>query len=672
MWMMVPLATGLLVFGGVACDSAQDTAAPVVDTGGDPAAGLTGDDQDGDSILDLHEGEDDADGDGTPNYLDLDSDGDGVGDAFEAGDDVLATLPVDTDQDGLPSFLDLDSDGNCLTDVYEARLTGQVPADSDGDGAYDAGDFDDDGDTILDIYEITDDCGDRDSDGDGTHDRLDIDSDGDGIGDLYEAGTTEFSTEPADTDGDGVPDYLDHDSDGDGISDTDEGGVTDPTQEPRDTDGDGLYDSADVDADGDGLRDDEELAVYGTDPYDADTDGDGFTDGTEDVAGTNPLDAESFPDGIYVVLGERSWVEEEFEFDVRIEQADIAFLLDSTCSMTGTMNALAGEFSGIVTDLASLFPDAEYGFATFDDFAYAGYGERGVDKPFILRKQITSNLSAMQSELSGVPTHNGVDGIASTLEAVYQAAAGAGYDQNCDTVYQDVTDILPFLADSDDPFGGLGGQAYSESTPGGGDIGGMGFRDLSLPIIVYASDTTMRNRADGYGVPGGCPGEATADDVVSAAQDIGAQLLGICVGGVVCRPQMEALAEATDSYADLDGGGEPDDLLVVDWTGSDDEFRETVTGALEDLVGSIRFDTVELVFEGDEWGFVASVEPALYENVDELADGDTVLTFIVGFVGVVPALTEDQTFAMTMNVIGDESVLLDTQDITILVPGAAY
>jgi len=39
---------------------------------------------------------------------------------------------------------------------------------------------------------------------------------------------------------------------------------------------------------------------------------------------------------------------------------------------------------------------------------------------------------------------------------------------------------------------------------------------------------------------------------------------------------------------------------------------------------------------------------------------------------VVAATTEDQLFALTLNVIGDETILLDSQDIIVVVPGTHY
>jgi hypothetical protein len=625
-------------------------------------------DSDGDTIVDLHEGyvdettaEDgvtsaDTDEDGTPDYLDEDSDGDGVSDADEAGDTDPLTLPWDTDGDGEKDFHDLDADGNCISDEDEPD------EDLDDDGLKSFSDLDDDGDGISDYYEIGADCALPDSDGDGTADYLDEDADGDGVADIYEAGTSAFEDAPRDTDNDGVPDYLDSDSDGDGFTDSTEAGRD--TEEPRDTDGDGSYDFADSDSDGDGISDAEEAAA-GYDPYDNDSDGDGFTDGAEVAAGTNPMDETSVISGLYVTVPERQSIEETFNFELSVQMGDVAFLLDTTCSMSTTLSGVSGEFSRIVSELATTLPDAQYGVASFDDYYFSSYGSNG-DKPFELVQQVTSNTAAVQSALTGLRIHSGNDGPESGMEALYQGLSGVGYDQNCDGRYTSNTDVKPFAANASDPFGGGGGQFSNGS--GTGTVGGFGFRDYSLPIIVYAIDNFLRDPDDGYGSPRGCPGDAGSGEVVTAANDIGALLIGIAVGGSTPVAQMNTLATRTNSLADTDGDGAADDKLVFTWTGSSTTLRTTIVNAIADAVSSVQFDNVSLLVAGDEHGFVSDIEPASYA-MSGSPDGESV-EFTLNFRGAVAAQAEDQIFLVTLNVVGDGTVLLDTLDIYVVVPGS--
>jgi hypothetical protein len=652
---------------GCGTDSASDTAAS--DT-----ADMLEFDADGDRILDVTEGDDDPDGDGEPNYLDTDSDGDGIKDRVEAGDADLYTMPVDTDGDSHPDFLDLDSDNNGIPDALEKNAPeGSAPADSDGDGTADFRDDDNDGDGILDIIEIgSDPSNPSDHDTDGLPDYLDQDSDADGIGDVWEAGTTHWEHDPVDTDGDGTPDYLDLDSDEDGFPDSVEGGRSNPATEPRDTDDDGHYDYADTDADGDGIDDAVEGPSYGTDPYDADTDGDGEVDGAEVAIGTDPLDPDSCTgiEGVYVEVPERTEVEQDFDFVLSIQRADIAFVLDSTGSMTGTAEAMAGEFRGIVSEISATIEDAAYGFAHYEDYNYPGMGGAGV-LPFDLHQAITTDVDMVQAVLESIDIHSTSDATMDGLEAIYQGASGAGYDMDCDGHHDADADVTPFIADPDDPFGGTGGEFFDPDTPDGGIIGGFGFRQYAMPIFIEATDADFRDPDIGSAVPDGCPKDAGMSDAAGAILDISAHYIGIDVGGGTSTPQMSDLAARTGSYADTDGDGEADDLLVLQWSGSSEEFRRSVVDAVEQLVGAIVFDRVELQIDHDDYGFVVAIDPPYYDDIDPTDSGLT-LTFTLVFRGVIAATTEDQVFTLTLNVIGDTVVLLDSYDILLVVPGTAY
>jgi hypothetical protein len=624
-------------------------------------------DADGDTIMDIQEGEptDDADADGTPNYLDTDSDGDGIKDRVEAGDGDPYTMPVDTDGDVLPDFLDADSDDDGVNDATE-HGGGSTPADTDGDGICDFRDTDDDGDGILTRTENSTADGVTDHDRDGTPDYLDIDSDDDGCDDVYEAGTTEFDTAPVDTDGDGTPDYLDNDSDGDGFSDAVECGGSGA---PRDIDADGHYDFQDTDSDGDGLDDDEEPGI-GTDPYDADTDGDGQSDGAELLAGTDPLDPTSVIEGVYVVVPERSDVEEEFDFDLSVQKADIAFLIDTTCSMAGAANAMAEQFVNIVSELNATIEDAAYGYAHHEDYNTYPMGS-GYDKPFVLQQQITTDVSLVQNQLDSTTIHVGDDLSEADYEAIYQGASGMGYDMDCDGLYDSEDDVFPFIASPDDPFGGTGGEWTVPETPGGGTIGGYGFRLHAIPFMVHAGDSPFRNGCTGSLEPGGCPQDACDTDAIAALLDIGARYIGIDPGAEEAVPDMENIAARTNSYADTDGDGVADDLLVYPWAGDNAEFRELIVDAITEFVDAITFDRIELQIDGDDYGFVTGIEPAYYDDIDGPIAGST-LPFTLYFRGVVAATTEDQEFILTLNVIGDGTSVLDTKDIVVVVPGSNY
>lgn len=665
-----------------------DTSGVITDTDTSDG-GPTQPDADGDTIIDIHENmagnDSDPDLDGLANMNDKESDGDTIRDRVEAGDADPMTMPVDSDNDGTPDFLDIDSDNNCVSDDIEAKRTDGGAIDTDGDGIRDFADHDNDGDTILDIDELGDpaECNPIDSDNDDVPDYMDLDADGDKVADKFESGTTAFSEHPRDSDGDGTPDFQDLDSDNDGMRDRDESGVNSIADEPRDTDGDGLYDFRDTDSDGDGLGDKEELTVHNTDPYDLDSDGDGFSDGGEVVAETDPNDSGSVIEGVYVEVSERTETEEHFVFEVRIQRGDIAMLTDTTCSMGGTINAVKTTFTAILNDTTATFEDVAGGAAGYDDYAYGSFGSSwSSDKPFYLKAPITTDKAAVQAGVNGLTTHGGSDGPESSMEALYQAASGIGYDQDCDHVYDADVDVKPFLASAGDPFRGTaGGAAPATPLADMGERGGLGFRNYSLPIIIYATDNYMRDPESSNsmynGSPRGCPIDAGFSDVVSAMNDLGGYLVGVDVdawGGGMPRPQMRDLATATNSMADMDDDGESDDLLVYALNTSSPSapaaFSSYVVKAVDQLVQSLRFTELSLQVEGDSYGFVTGIVPERYTDI--VWDETDELTFTLNFRGTVAATTEDQLFLLTLNILGDGTTLVGKRDIVVVVPGTSY
>ena len=163
--------------------------------------------------------------------------------------------------------------------------------DTDGDGIADYLDSDDDGDGVLTIDELNGILV-IDTDNDGIPDYLDTDDDNDGVPTALELG---IDGSMLDTDSDGIADHIDSDDDGDGLRTLDEdlNANGDPTDDDTDQDGTANYlESMLLDADSDGVVD--QLDSVDDDPYN-DQDGDGFPNLDETLAGTNPLDPNSYP-----------------------------------------------------------------------------------------------------------------------------------------------------------------------------------------------------------------------------------------------------------------------------------------------------------------------------------------------------------------------------------------
>lgn len=361
---------------------------------------------------------------------------------------------------------------------------------------------------------------------------------------------------------------------------------------------------------------------------------------------------------------------EEFDratLELEVNQVDVAFLIDTTGSMSGTANAMADEFNDIVDELDFSIPSAAYGYATYRDHPHGSFASPG-DRPFVLAQQITMDTIPVQDELDATVTGGGGDTAESGIEAIYQALTGSGYDQNGNGTFDSDADVMPFSLASDAVFAGSAGEAQNTTVVGGGTIGGMGFRDGSLPVIVYATDAPLRDPDAGMPTPPDATFAAGSTDVTNEAATLGARLIGVATQETPLA-QMEDLAVSTNSLYDGAGDGTADDPLVFLWTGSSADFRSTVVDAIEGMLDNVTFATVTAQVQGNTYGFTTSISPASYANVTVGSTAAT-LDFDVSIAGSVPASTIDQSFPLTLEIYGDGTTLLGTQDITVTVPAS--
>ncbi|MCO4768666.1 MAG: hypothetical protein KDA24_01455, partial [Deltaproteobacteria bacterium] len=625
------------------------------DADGDGIPNAYDDDSDGDGIPDVIEGNGDPDGDGIPNFLDDDSDGDGELDENEGWEDI--------DGDGIPNFLDTDSDGDGIEDGNDPDVDGdgisnaeEGTDDPDGDGLPNYYDTDSDGDGIPDLVEGTD-----DPDGDGVPNYLDDDSDGDGIPDADEGYD--------DIDGDGIPNFLDEDSDGDGIPDGEDddydGDGIPNDEETGDSDGDGIPDAYDPDSDNDGIPDGDEIDD-GTDPTDPDTDGDGWTDGAELQCGSDPLDPLDTCDGYNggeIPGGEISDVVVTYE--TQIQLGDVMFILDETGSMQGTLDNVKGNFGQVVTEVQTLIPDLTFGVASYDDYNYGSMGSGG-DRPFHHRQQQTSNVSLAQNALNSLYAGGGYDWPESTVEALYQAATGAGYDQNCNGSYDAGTDVLPFMASATDRFGGTAGQRFSGSTQGTGTLGGNGFRQGAVPILVYATDANVRNAFVPYGEgPNQCPGmDAVAPLLNTALESIDAKAIGIAARTTDAMGAMTEIAQSTGSWLDLNGSGSPDSNEWMVWSSNSYNIVDQVVDGIEEFTANVEYD-LSIVTEAPP-GTSVVASPSVMYDVPALNSVDFTLT-LTPDAATGASMFSDTIFVVPTTLYGDGTVILAQWDLIFVV-----
>lgn len=584
-----------------------------------------------------------------------DADGDGI------PDDVEGT--ADTDNDGIPDNEDPDTDGDGIQDIDEGT------GDLDGDGFLDFQDNDDDGDGLPTELEGLDDF-----DGDGAPNYQDDDSDGDGIQDLSESS--------ADSDGDGIPNRLDTDSDDDGILDGLEG-LADP-------DGDGAPNFRDPDSDNDSLADsDEDINLNGqldpgeSSPESADTDSDGVPDIVEQVAGTDPQDPNSQipPGDFFFVLPffgpEQSGV---IDFSSSLRQADIFFSVDTTGSFQEEIDAISASLAQIQAQIRSQVPDVAFGVGSFEDFPSDPFGLAS-DIPYKLLQRVTTDDAAVQQAvLSLGPAAGGLDTPESGYEALFQWASGLGSVS---------FGISPF-----DPSQGF------DAALGHGLLGGAGFRDGSLPIIIQVADAVSHTD---YPASFGAHGR---DQTLFALSQISARVIGIDslenLGSAFDpRAELEDIALSTNALippvgdqcpTGVGGATHPPDAatglcpLVFDVNPDGTGLGDLIVQAIIDLVSLGTLDVSgtpvgdpALLPLLDTAQFIKSITPVAPAPNGSTIDGDIFRDVPSGAQvnfnltarnDFVPEGPEIQLFQLDIHVLGDLVTVLDVRRVFVIVPKA--
>ncbi len=234
-----------------------------------------------------------------------------------------------------------------------------------------------------------------------------------------------------------------------------------------------------------------------------------------------------------------------------LRQVDIIFGMDTTGSMWGEVADLKASVPSILNGVRSIVPNSGFAVVGYDDFPYGDYGvpAAGDLAFYLLHRVMTTNTSAgHNSVISAVNLygiHHGQDGPESGWEMVYQVATGAG--------------LMPLYGDpAFDPT-----TAPPTTPPSGeelGEIGGVGIRVGSLPILVWITDAPSHNSAvtgNYYGsIPGATPATSTA--ALAAMNYFGGRIIGILSneGG---RLDLEHAASQTGARVHPEAWGEAGD-----------------------------------------------------------------------------------------------------------------
>ena len=150
------------------------------------------------------------------------------------------------------------------------------------------------------------------------------------------------------------------------------------------------------------------------------------------------------------------------EFGSTLKALDVFFNMDTTGSMSGEINNLRTALvNQIINPMQAQIPNTQFGAGEFQDFPVERYGSHDdEDQPFKLRSVITADTNAVQAAVDAYQLGWGWDEPEAMIESLYQIATGEG----------------------------LAGPSPTYVAPNHSGIGGVGFRQDSLPVIVTVSD----------------------------------------------------------------------------------------------------------------------------------------------------------------------------------------
>ncbi len=290
---------------------------------------------------------------------------------------------------------------------------------------------------------------------------------------------------------------------------------------------------------------------------------------------------------------------------------DVFLLFDDTGSFEGVSPALIASFSEIVDALQENLPEVSFGFGVgrYEDYFDP---DRGfvLDQP-ILTTETPGFEEALDRALDASLPGNGGDSPETMLEGLRQVATGAGLDVDGDGDILDGDDILPFDAFTPDP--------DNDILPASGTLGGAGFREGALPVVLVAGNMGTVFRDEGLSEITGLGGvtvpladlidvarEESLDgraagfqETVDALNALGALVIGLSdneVPGAELRGTLESLAILTGTTNGSDSAipsGIPDDpidpgdplFFLVD---ADD--NETIVSGITMAIGNALTD----------------------------------------------------------------------------------
>lgn len=366
------------------------------------------------------------------------------------------------------------------------------------------------------------------------------------------------------------------------------------------------------------------------------------------------------------------------EISAHLGTLDVFLSIDTTGSFGGEIDALQRDLNGsIVPALAARVPNVAIGVGRFEDFPEAPFGSPG-DRPFRRIAPITTDLTRVGSAVASLDDPLGIGGDApeSGAEALWQIATGAGY------VHGGTTFI--------EPYRGVPAE-------GGGELGGVGFREGALRVVVHVTDAPTHTPSN---YAGRFPGTHTLEEAGDVLRAIGVRAIGVA-SGPAPRAELEQLSIRTGAVAPPEPDGCHTGIrgevrapvsgvcpLVFDVAADGRGLSSAIVDSISDLLDTVAWAEVYGVATDDALTFARAIVATEAHvsgggtppsRADRRPTDGVEDTFVdvrpgtsVGFELVlrnetVPPADYDQFFRIEVRIVGDELVLV-TKTIRVSVP----
>ncbi|MCA9535467.1 MAG: VWA domain-containing protein [Myxococcales bacterium] len=216
--------------------------------------------------------------------------------------------------------------------------------------------------------------------------------------------------------------------------------------------------------------------------------------------------------GFFHVLPPGASAVDPLTFNVKLTEADVYILMDTTGSMgdeinnlktsltTGVFDPACPTLTGVIGAIRCTIPGTWFGVGRFDDYPVSPYGSSGWgDLPFTNLQDLTSSTTAAQNAVNMLFTRNGSDIPESSSQALYAVASGNSLTYNG-------TQYLP--ARTNCPAGRWGYPC---------------FRPNVIPIVIMITDARMHNGPNGDNYAGTTMGVINAGSLgnTNSVTDIG-------------------------------------------------------------------------------------------------------------------------------------------------------